>query len=53
MSKEVSTVLCVECESQYKLLYDASKASGHPKFCPFCAGEVYNEDDSTTNIDDD
>ncbi len=52
MAKEVSTILCVECESEYKLLFDLNKTSGHPKFCPFCACEAYNEDDDINNEDE-
>jgi len=45
MSKEVHTKLCLECESEYKLMFDLNGTSGHPKFCPFCAAEIYEIDD--------
>lgn len=45
MSREVNKVICRDCESEYKLMYDLDDTSGHPKFCPFCASEVYNDDE--------
>lgn len=45
MSREVNKVICIDCESEYKLMYDLDDTSGHPKFCPFCAAEVYDETD--------
>jgi hypothetical protein len=45
MSREVSKVICRDCESEYKLMYDLDDTSGHPKFCPFCAAEVYDDSD--------
>jgi hypothetical protein len=44
MSKEVNKVICNYCESEYKLMYDLDATSGHPKFCPFCASDVYDEE---------
>ena len=52
MAKEVSTIFCADCESEYKLLFDLNKTSGHPKFCPFCSGEVYNKDDEDNESED-
>ena len=43
MSKEVEKRICSYCESDYKLMYDLDNTSGHPKFCPFCASDVYEE----------
>lgn len=42
--KEVEKKTCPDCESSYKLLFDLDKTSGYPKFCPFCASEIYDED---------
>jgi len=49
LSREVDKVICRDCESEYKLMYDLENTSGHPKFCPFCASEVYDDE----NIDED
>jgi uncharacterized Zn-finger protein len=43
MAKEVDKKICSYCESDYKLMYDLDNTSGHPKFCPFCASDVYEE----------
>jgi len=45
MSREVSKVICRDCESEYKLMYDLDDTSGHPKFCPFCSAEVYDDEE--------
>jgi uncharacterized Zn-finger protein len=44
MSKEVEKKTCPHCESTYKLVYDLDGTSGYPKFCPFCSGEIYDEE---------
>jgi uncharacterized Zn-finger protein len=51
MSKEVDKKDCKYCESSYKLIYDLDDTSGHPKFCPFCGEENY--DDEELDFDDD
>jgi len=43
MSKEIENNTCKFCESVYKLSYDLDSTSGHPKFCPFCSEEVYDD----------
>jgi hypothetical protein len=52
MSREVSKVICSDCESEYKLMYDLDNTSGHPKFCPFCAAEVYDDSDEEETSDE-
>lgn len=52
MSKEVEKKICTYCESDYKLMYDLDTTSGHPKFCPFCASEVYDEDEVAEDEED-
>lgn len=51
MSKEIENIICVECESKYKLVYDLTDTSGFAKLCPFCGGEVnseeYSDEDET------
>ena len=37
-------VTCDECESMFKLEYDAKDTDGDPVHCPFC-GEELNEDE--------
>jgi len=49
MSKEVENKLCGSCESDYKLMYDLDNTSGHPKFCPFCASEVYDVEEEKSD----
>jgi hypothetical protein len=45
MSKEIEKKTCPHCESSYKLVYDLDGTSGYPKFCPFCSGEIYDDED--------
>jgi uncharacterized Zn-finger protein len=45
MSKEVNNVICTFCETDYKLSYNTDKASGYPKFCPFCSEEINEKDE--------
>ena len=52
MSKEVEKVTCNYCESVYKLLYDYDETQGHPRFCPFCGEECY-DDELTEDEDED
>jgi hypothetical protein len=49
MSKEIETVICGVCESQYKIVYDPNETSGYRKFCSFC-GEI---DDVKDEVEDD
>lgn len=49
MSKEVEKKICNFCESEYKLMYNLDATNGHPKFCPFCGSDVYDEDDESEN----
>lgn len=44
MSKEIQNNICPECESKYRLIFDLTETSGHPKTCPFCAAEIYIEE---------
>ena len=44
MSKSVENRTCFFCESAYKLSYTLDETSGHPKFCPFCSEETYDEE---------
>lgn len=46
MSREVDKRICEFCESEYKLMYNLDDTNGHPKFCPFCGSDVYDEEDS-------
>lgn len=50
MAKEIETIVCEVCESQYKLVYDLNETSGYPKFCPFCQDTPSQLED---HIDDD
>ena len=50
MAKEIETIICEVCESQYKLVYDINETSGFRKFCCFC-GEINTEEED--QIDDD
>ena len=45
MSKSVENMTCNFCESSYKLSYTLDETSGHPKFCPFCSEETYNDEE--------
>ena len=45
MSKEIENKECNFCESNYKLSFDLNDTSGHPKFCPFCGEEAYDDED--------
>lgn len=50
MSKKIEEIICQECDSSYKLIFQEENTSGYNKFCPFCGAEVYSEeetDDST------
>lgn len=47
MAKEVEFKICEVCESQFKLVYDPNKTNGYPKFCPFCAETITEDDDIT------
>ena len=51
--KEVEKKTCPDCESSYKLLFDLDKTSGYPKFCPFCASEIYDEDNNSFDEESD
>lgn len=42
--KEIDKKNCPECDSIFKLMYDLDETSGFPKFCPFCAASIYDED---------
>jgi len=44
-NKEVEKKECNYCESNYKLIFDLDETSGHPKFCPFCGEENYDDED--------
>ena len=50
MSKIIEDLICIVCESQYKLVYDINNTSGFSKACPFCTSEQSDEDKE--NIDD-
>lgn len=52
MSKEIETKTCGDCNSVYKLIYDTSKSSGYSKFCPFCGGEMYLEEEYQESEDE-
>jgi hypothetical protein len=52
MSKEVDKLICSYCESEYKLMYDLDNTSGHPKFCPFCASDIFEEEPETEEEDE-
>ena len=52
MSKEIETKECNFCESIYKLSYDLNNTSGHPKFCPFCGEEAYDDEEKFDEEDD-
>jgi hypothetical protein len=52
MSKEILKVDCRYCESAYKLIYDASETSGHPKVCSFCGSDLDMEDDYDEDEED-
>ena len=52
MSKEVEHNNCSFCESVYKLSYNLQETSGHPKFCPFCGTEVYEDEEDEGNYKD-
>lgn len=45
MSKEVESLDCICCESQFKLVYDLNNTSGFPKFCCFCGEALEDEED--------
>lgn len=44
-NKQIEKHECIECESQFKLVFELDKTSGYPKFCPFCAAPFEEEDD--------
>ena len=52
MSKEVDKLICSYCESEYKLMYDLDNTSGHPKFCPFCASDIFEEEPESEQEDE-
>lgn len=45
MSKEVAKFECRFCESAFKISYDPTDTSGHPKLCPFCGSDLDSDDD--------
>ena len=52
MSKEVQKKICTFCESEYKLSYNLDNTSGHPKFCPFCGSDAYDEPEDEIDRDE-
>lgn len=48
--KESVTLICRECESEYKLVYQLDKTSGFQKICPFCGAEYSDVDEE--NLDE-
>ena len=42
--REVENKECKECESFFRVSFDPTEASGYPKFCCFCGGELYVEE---------
>lgn len=51
MSREVNKITCSICESSYKLVFDLDETSGYPKVCPFCASEIYADEDQEEEDD--
>lgn len=52
MSRENKSVVCPGCESVFKLIYEEDRVNGQPKFCPWCADELFNDDDEKYEDDD-
>ena len=52
MTKEIETKECNFCESHYKLSYNLETTSGHPKFCPFCGEDTYEDEDEFDDEDE-
>jgi hypothetical protein len=42
--REVENKECKECESFFRISFDPTEASGYPKFCCFCGGDLHIED---------
>ena len=51
--REVENKECKECESFFRIVFDPAETSGYPKFCCFCGGELYDEDDADNLMPDD
>lgn len=53
MSKEIENILCDECESEFRLIYNASETSGLAKFCPFCGSDIWQDIEEEDEISED
>lgn len=51
-SREINKLACDFCESEYKLMYNLDETSGSPKFCPFCGSDVFEDEDTVLDDDD-
>jgi len=51
-NKQIDKLVCKDCDSEYKVIYDTSLTSGFTKYCPFC-GEEHEPDDDDDFIKED
>lgn len=51
--REVENKECKECESFFRIVFDPAETSGYPKFCCFCGGELYSEEEIDKDSEED
>lgn len=59
MSKETISIVCEECDSEYKITFVPGDVSGAPDMCAFCGGlidldaEEHDAEDETSEDESD
>jgi hypothetical protein len=53
MPKEIENKVCVECGSQFRIIFEPHRTSGYPKFCCFCSECIIEEDNNEEELLDD